>query len=41
MTADKNCILINMMKESRLSKITELIKSKNISFERFSKAQDS
>ena len=37
MTADKNCILINMMNESRLSKITELIKSKNVSFERIFK----
>ena len=37
-TADKNCIPINT-NESRFSKITELIKSKNISFERFFKAQ--
>ena len=40
MTADKNCIPINT-NESRFSKITELIKSINISFERFFKAQDS
>ena len=33
MTADKNCIPINT-NESRFSKITELIKSKNISFRR-------
>ena len=37
-TADKNCIPIKT-NESRFSKITELIKSKNISFERFSKCR--
>ena len=39
-TADKNYIPINTH-ESRFSKSTEQIKSKNISFERFFKAQDS
>ena len=38
--ADKNCIPINTY-ESRFSKSTLRIKSKNISFERLFKAQDS
>jgi len=37
--ADKNCILNTF--EGRFSKRTERIKLKNISFERFYKAQDS
>ena len=40
MTADKNCIPMNTH-ESRFSKTTERIKSRNLSFERILKAQDS
>ena len=42
MAADKNCIPINSdTHESRFSKNTVRIKSKNISFERLFKGQDS